>query len=97
MFEYAPTRVKLTVTGRGQADTSQVAFMMRTLLALNELPRADAADALAVAVTHLRRAPVDAVLSPAAHGGISRLVGPSRRRASAAVKARVLALAAGSK
>ncbi|HTM45013.1 MAG TPA: crossover junction endodeoxyribonuclease RuvC [Polyangiaceae bacterium] len=101
VFEYPPTRVKLTVTGRGQAEKSQVAFMMRTLLALDGLPRADAADALAVAVTHLRRAPIDAVLTPSssssANGRLHGFGGPSRRKASAAVKARVLALAGGSK
>jgi crossover junction endodeoxyribonuclease RuvC len=94
IFEYAPTRIKLTVTGKGQAEKRQVAFMMRTLLALSEEPRSDAADALAAAVTHLRRAPVDAVLqlSP---GKVTKLSGwPSRRKARAAVKARVLALAA---
>jgi crossover junction endodeoxyribonuclease RuvC len=62
IFEYPPTRVKLTVTGRGHADKRQVAMMMRALLALNQPPRSDAADALAVAVTHLRRAPFDRLL-----------------------------------
>lgn len=97
VFEYAPTRIKLTVTGKGQAEKRQVAFMMRTLLALGEEPRSDAADALAAAVTHLRRAPVDAVLHvPSAK--VTKLSGwPSRRKARAAVKARVLALAASGK
>lgn len=62
IFEYPPARVKLTVTGRGQADKRQVALMIRTLLALSEAPPSDAADALAVAVTHLRRAPFDALV-----------------------------------
>jgi crossover junction endodeoxyribonuclease RuvC len=105
IFEYAPTRIKLTVTGKGQAEKRQVAFMMRTLLALTEELRADAADALAAAVTHLRRAPVDAVLqlpkaSTAGAGSakVTKLAGwPSRRRTRAAVKARVLALAASGK
>lgn len=102
IFEYAPTRIKLTVTGKGQAEKRQVAFMMRTLLALSEEPRSDAADALAAAVTHLRRAPVDAILQvPQADlgkGKVTKLAGwPSRRKARAAVKARVLALAAAGK
>jgi crossover junction endodeoxyribonuclease RuvC len=103
IFEYPPTRIKLTVTGKGQAEKRQVAFMMRTLLALSEEPRPDAADALAAAVTHLRRAPVDAVLSPTSTSArvgskVTKLAGwPSRRKTRAAVKARVLALAAGSK
>jgi crossover junction endodeoxyribonuclease RuvC len=53
-YEYAPTRVKRTVTGAGRADKAQVAMMMRVLLGLGETPRPDAADALAIAVTHLQ-------------------------------------------
>jgi crossover junction endodeoxyribonuclease RuvC len=53
-YEYAPTRVKRTVTGAGRADKSQVAHMIRVMLGLAETPRADAADALAIAVTHLQ-------------------------------------------
>jgi len=52
--EYPPSRVKRTVTGRGAADKSQVAMMVRAVLRLGDLPRADAADALAVAITHLQ-------------------------------------------
>jgi crossover junction endodeoxyribonuclease RuvC len=53
-FEYAPARVKRTVAGAGQADKSQVAHMVRVILGLAALPRADAADALALAITHLQ-------------------------------------------
>lgn len=52
--EYPPARVKRTVTGHGRADKKQVAAMMRALLGLPSLPPADAADALAIAVTHLQ-------------------------------------------
>jgi crossover junction endodeoxyribonuclease RuvC len=52
--EYQPTKVKRTVTGQGHADKKQVALMIRAVLALGELPPSDAADALALAVTHLR-------------------------------------------
>lgn len=52
-FEYAPTRVKLSVAGTGRAEKSQVAQMIRVVLGLTELPRPDAADALAIAVTHV--------------------------------------------
>ncbi len=55
-YEYAPARVKRTVAGAGRADKAQVAHMIRVLLRLAELPRSDAADALAVAVTHLQGA-----------------------------------------
>jgi crossover junction endodeoxyribonuclease RuvC len=50
--EYAPTRIKQAVVGRGQADKSQVAHMVRVLLNLPETPASDAADALAVAICH---------------------------------------------
>jgi crossover junction endodeoxyribonuclease RuvC len=54
IFEYAPKRVKQSVTGSGSAEKPQVAFMVRALLGLTETPQADAADALAIAITHLR-------------------------------------------
>ena len=53
-FEYAPARVKRTVTGAGRADKSQVAQMVRVVLGLPDVPRADAADALAAAIGRLR-------------------------------------------
>jgi crossover junction endodeoxyribonuclease RuvC len=52
--EYAPARVKRTIAGHGQADKRQIALMMRALLGLSAVPKSDAADALALAVTHLR-------------------------------------------
>lgn len=52
--EYAPAKVKRTIAGTGQADKRQVALMVRAALALDSLPPADAADALAIAMTHLR-------------------------------------------
>ena len=55
--EYAPLAVKCAVTGYGLADKSQVQFMVARLLNLDEAPlRADAADALAVAICHLHTA-----------------------------------------
>lgn len=54
IFEYAPTRIKLATVGRGSADKSQVAFMIRALLGLTVTPGPDAADALAIGLTHLR-------------------------------------------
>ncbi len=52
VHEYAPRRVKQAVVGRGAADKQQVAFMMRSILKLTETPEADAADALAIGMTH---------------------------------------------
>src|SRR5213082_2699851 len=54
VFEYAPKRIKQATVGRGNADKNQVAFMIRALLGLTETPVADAADALAIGLTHLR-------------------------------------------
>ena len=54
VFEYAPTDVKQAVVGRGGAAKDQVAFMVRALLGLTETPDADAADALAIGLTHLQ-------------------------------------------
>lgn len=54
IFEYAPLRVKQAVVGRGTAKKEQVAFMIRALLGLRETPPADAADALAIGLTHLQ-------------------------------------------
>ncbi len=54
VFEYAPARIKQATVGRGGADKSQVAFMVRALLGLTETPGPDAADALAIGITHLR-------------------------------------------
>jgi crossover junction endodeoxyribonuclease RuvC len=51
---YAPASVKKAVSGSGRADKVQVARMVQTLIGLHSLPRADATDALAVAITHGR-------------------------------------------
>lgn len=52
VVEYAPKRVKQGVVGVGSAGKGQVGFMVRALLGLIETPPPDAADALAVAITH---------------------------------------------
>lgn len=54
IYDYAPKEVKQAAVGRGAAGKEQVAFMMRSMLRLRETPPADAADALAVAMTHLQ-------------------------------------------
>jgi crossover junction endodeoxyribonuclease RuvC len=51
--EYAPRVIKQSLVGRGAADKGQVQHMVRLLLNLPEMKlQADAADALAVALTH---------------------------------------------
>ncbi len=52
--EYSPLEVKQAVTGYGGAGKRQVQQMVRTILALDDIPRPDdAADALAIAICHL--------------------------------------------
>jgi crossover junction endodeoxyribonuclease RuvC len=50
--EYAATVVKKALVGTGGADKAQVAFMVRRILPACGDASADAADALAVAITH---------------------------------------------
>jgi len=53
-FEYTPNEIKQAVAGYGGADKRQVQDMVRALLQLDSIPKPDdAADALAVAITHL--------------------------------------------
>jgi crossover junction endodeoxyribonuclease RuvC len=53
--EYSPPKIKDAVTGYGKADKAQVQLMVRNLLDLEETPRPDdAADGLAVAITHFQ-------------------------------------------
>jgi crossover junction endodeoxyribonuclease RuvC len=54
VHEYAPRRVKQAVVGKGAAQKQQVAFMIRALLGLTVTPPPDAADAMAVGLTHLQ-------------------------------------------
>jgi crossover junction endodeoxyribonuclease RuvC len=63
IHEYAPARVKRSVVGRGQADKKQVALVMTAVLRLAKAPASDAADALAIALTHLHVAGYDAALA----------------------------------
>ena len=50
--DYAANRIKQTVTGHGHADKGQIAAMIGMLLPVSGKLAADAADALAVAITH---------------------------------------------
>ncbi|WP_420578681.1 crossover junction endodeoxyribonuclease RuvC [Ekhidna sp.] len=53
IHEYAPKRVKQSVTGNGNASKEQVANMIQTLLKFEDAPKLlDATDALAVAICH---------------------------------------------
>lgn len=50
--EYAANLIKKTVVGAGHAEKNQVAMMVKLLLPRSDAKTADAADALAVAITH---------------------------------------------
>ena len=50
--EYAPNQVKKTVVGAGHADKNQISMMLKILLPKAEPQSPDAADALAIAITH---------------------------------------------
>lgn len=50
--EYAPNQVKKTVVGAGHADKTQIQAMLKILLPKADPKSTDAADALAIAITH---------------------------------------------
>ena len=53
LYEYTPLQIKQALTGYGRADKKQMQIMVKTLLRLDNIPKPDdAADALAVAITH---------------------------------------------
>lgn len=55
VFEYTALQVKQAVVGQGKAAKEQVQHMVVQMLSLSDTPQADAADALAVALTHALR------------------------------------------
>lgn len=53
LFEYTPLQIKQALTGYGRAEKRQIQEMTKTFLQLSKVPKPDdAADALAVALTH---------------------------------------------
>ena len=85
---HTPSEVKAAVSGNGRADKAQVTAMITRLLRLPAAPKpADAADALALAVCHLWRSPMQARLAAAAPaarpggggGGAMRAAGAAAR------------------
>ena len=53
VLEFSPSQIKLAVVGTGSAEKDQVQYMVRQLLALEDVPRPDhAADALAAAICY---------------------------------------------
>lgn len=91
---HTPSEVKAAVTGSGRADKAQITAMVTKLLGLTEAPRpADAADALALGICHLWRAPMRTRLAEAearaadlARRHRARLAEAARETARGAVK-----------
>lgn len=54
VVEIEPARMKAAVVGHGRAEKQQVAYVVRHALKLSKEPPADAADALALALCHVR-------------------------------------------
>ena len=53
IFEYAPKKIKMAITGKGTASKEQVAAMLKSILKIKEMPKhLDASDGLAAAVCH---------------------------------------------
>ena len=55
IFEYAPLKIKMSITGNGQASKEQVAGMLQRILHIsqdNMLPQLDATDGVAAALCH---------------------------------------------
>ena len=64
VYEYEPRRMKKAVCGNGLAEKEQIQRMIRTLLALPELPQNDAADALGLAICHVHSNSVFSMETP---------------------------------
>ena len=53
IFEYAPKKIKMAITGKGTSSKQQVASMLKSILNITEMPKnLDASDGLAAAVCH---------------------------------------------
>ena len=53
VVSYSPAEVKSAIVGHGRAEKQQINYMVVRLLALADPPPSDAADAMAVALTHI--------------------------------------------
>jgi len=52
VYEYTPREIKQAIVGKGNATKVQIQHMIKVLLSLSEFPQEDAADALAIALSH---------------------------------------------
>jgi len=64
VYEYNPRHVKMSLTGYGSADKSQMQKMVKTILRLTEIPKPDdSADALAIAMCHINMKKMNAIMA----------------------------------
>lgn len=83
VHSYSPRKVKATIAGYGHASKEQIQHMVRALLGLDEIPQpSHAADALAVALCHLRFAQMEEKFGVAA----GSLVPARSARSTAAIR-----------
>lgn len=77
--EYLPKKIKMAITGNGNASKEQVAKMLQSLLGLKSLPKnLDATDGLAAAVCHFYNA--DKVIGGKSYSGWSAFVKQNEKR-----------------
>lgn len=70
IFEYAPRKVKMAITGKGGASKEQVAAMLQRMLQIPNLPdNFDATDALAVAMCHFHQRTPDNIKETKSYTG----------------------------
>ena len=58
-YEYTPTKVKLTITGRGRADKMEVQNILSQLFGVSTWQSQDASDAVAIALCHIHIAQIE--------------------------------------
>ncbi|MDR0815245.1 MAG: crossover junction endodeoxyribonuclease RuvC [Bacteroidales bacterium] len=69
IYEYAPRKIKLAITGQGNASKEQVALLLQRMFSITEMPKnLDATDGLAAAVCHFyQKKPQSDTNAPTAH------------------------------
>jgi crossover junction endodeoxyribonuclease RuvC len=90
VYSYSPREVKLSVTGYGHAEKSQIQQMVRAELALASVPQpADAADALAVALCHVHSEHSRARIAAATGSKVTEISLARKRPRSASTRFRL--------
>ena len=60
VFEYSAKKVKQSITGNGNADKTQLQYMLKQIFMLKQIPSPlDASDALGIALCHLNQIKLD--------------------------------------